>query len=141
MYRLKIGMMLTVSVLVTMVCGCAIFQTGPTDEELIESTIESMKTAMQAQDADQIMAVYSEDFVGERGGKEELRQMIEYVVDEGYMDSIEIGTENAVAAIDGATAKYGPVDLSGDFGSMTFEYKLKKEADGVWRIIESTPGR
>ena len=141
MHRSRLGMVMTASVLVTMVCGCAMLQGGPTDQELVESTIETMKAAMQAQDVEQIMAVYSEDFVDERGGKEELRQMIEYIIDEGYMDSIEIDTENAAAAVDGATAKYGPVDLLGDFGSMTFEYVLTKEADGVWRIIESTPSQ
>ena len=136
MYSSKLGMVMTASVLVTMVCGCAMLG-GPSDEDLISGTIDEMTTAMQAHDVDQIMAGYSEDFEGERGGKEELRQMMEYIIDEGYLDSIEIDTENAVAAVDGATATYGPVDLSGEFGSMTFEYVLRKEADGVWRIMES----
>ena len=140
MYGSKLGMVMTASALVMMVCGCAMLG-GPSDEDLIGGTIAEMKAAMQAQDVGQIMAVYSEDFEDERGGKEALRQMIGYIIDEGYMDSIEIVTENAVAAVDGATATYGPVDLTGDFGAMTFEYKLKKEADGVWRIIESTPNR
>ena len=140
MYSSKLGMVMTASVLVTMVCGCAMLG-GPSDEDLISGTIDEMTTAMQAQDVDQIMAVYSEDFEGEQGGKEELRQMMEYIIDEGYLDSIEIDTENAVAALDGAAATYGPVDLSGEFGSMTFEYVLRKEADGVWRIMESNSDR
>ena len=140
MYGSKLSMVMTASVLVTMVCGCATLG-GPSDEDMVGGTVAEMKAGMQAQDVDQIMAVYSEDFEGERGGKEELREMMEYILDEGYLDAIELDTENAVAAVDGPTATYGPVDLSGDFGSMTFEYKLQKDNDGVWRIIESTPNR
>ncbi len=140
MVQSRIATVLTAAVLVTMVCGCAALW-GPSDEELINGTIDEMKAAMEAQNVDRIMAVYSEDFEGEQGGKPELRQMIEYVIDEGYMDSIEINTEDAETTVEGDVATYGPVELSGDFGAMSFEYTLKKEADGVWRIVGSEPQR
>jgi len=127
-----------VAMLAVLACGCAGQGKGPTDQELIAGTLADWKAAFEAQDIDQIMAAYSEDFEGERSAdKAGVRGFFTRAIDAGYMDSAEIILDDAETLIDGETATVSPVDLSGDFGSVSLELILQKEADGAWRIIAS----
>ena len=128
-----------VAVLVTaLVCGCAGQGKGPTDEELIAGMLADWNAAFAAQDLDQIMAAYSEDFESEQSAdKEGVRGFLERAIDEGYLDGAEIILDGAETIIDGESATVSPVDLDGDFGSVSLELVLKKEADGAWRIVAS----
>jgi ketosteroid isomerase-like protein len=136
MGRPTIAATLVATVLAVLVCGCAIFGKGPTDEELIASRIEGMKAAFLAKDLDKIMDGYSEDYEGEMAGsKEEMREFIEGAMDQGMLDDVEVDTTDAETKIDGDTATVEPVELSTDMGSLVIGYELKKEADGAWRIV------
>jgi hypothetical protein len=116
-------------------CGC---KTGPSDEQLIKTTMNSWKQAIIAQDVDAIVTNYSDNFSSERGGgKEELRGFMERAIDEGWLENIDINLEIAQLTITDDTAEYSPVEIVGDAGEMELDFKLKKEDKKTWRIIES----
>jgi ketosteroid isomerase-like protein len=129
---------LAVVMLVVLACGCAGSGKGPTDEELITGMLTGWKAALETKDLEKMMAPYSEDFAGEGGaGKPELRQFIQRAIDEGYLDDAKVDLEKAQTTREGETATVGPVALSGSYGTLELDLKLKKEADGAWRIVGS----
>ena len=124
-------------VLCALVCGC---QSGPTDEELINTTMNSWRQAIVAQDVDTMMVGYSEDFSSADGiDKEGVRGFMEGAVDGGVLDNIEINFEIAELTITDDKAEFGPVEIMSDMGSMDFVYTLQKEDKNIWRIISSDP--
>jgi len=137
MGKSRIARVLVAAMVVALVCGCAIFGRGPTDEELITKTIEEYSAALAAKDIDRALAAYSEDFQGESGGgKDDIRQLFAGAIDAGYLDDLEMDDTDCEIEIDGKTATVGPVEYSSAMGSMSFEFTMKKEADGMWRIID-----
>ena len=133
-----VSMSLTVVLFAVIICGCASLGKGPSDEDLIAGTLADWKAAVEAQDIDKMMAVYSEDFEGEGGaGKPEAREFIEGAKEQGYLDDAEVYLEDAETVIEADTATVAPIGLEGAFGSVDLELYLTKEADGVWRVTES----
>lgn len=119
--------------------GC---RRGPSDEQLIQTTIDNWKHAMMEQDLDTIMANYSEEFTSGRvNNKEEMREFMQRAIEDGWLDYIDINTEIAQLTITDGTADYSPVEIAGDFEPMVFEMTLKKEGKRNWRIIKSAPQR
>ncbi len=129
---------LSLLVLVTfLVCGCQTLGVGPSDEQLVNTTMAEWKAAMAAQDIDKLMAAYSENYVSSRGGgKDSIRELMTRAFDEGFMDSVEVKIEDAQITIEGDKATFGPVEFVSDRGAFTLEYKLQKE-DGAWLIVSS----
>lgn len=135
-----VAMSLTVVLFAVISCGCASLGKGPSDEDLIAGILADWKAAVEAQDIDKMMAVYSEDFEGEGGaGKPEAREFLESAKEQGYLDDAEVILEDAETVIeaDTDTATVAPIGLEGAFGSVDLELYLTKEADGVWRVTES----
>jgi len=121
------------------ICGC---QTGPSDEEIINTTMNNWKQAFIAQDVDAIMVNYSEDFSSDRvDSKEQLRSFVERMVDEGWLENFDINLDIAQLSITDDTADFSPVEFIGDQGEMGINLKLKKEDKKTWRIINSVPQR
>ncbi|MDQ1256821.1 MAG: Nuclear transport factor 2 family protein [Candidatus Hydrogenedentes bacterium] len=121
--------------------GCATGPKGPTDQELITQTVTQLKDALFAGDSEKLLACFSEDFSHyEVPDKQTLADYVQMGVDMGYIDQLE--EQNAVMEfaeaeikIEGDTATMYPIEASADAGSVTVELTLKKEADGVWRIV------
>ncbi|MHC4266544.1 MAG: hypothetical protein ACYSUK_11525 [Planctomycetota bacterium] len=90
--------LLTLTLLVcTLICGC---QTGPSDEELINTTMNTWKQAVVAKDVDAIMANYSEDFSSESGeSRGETQLMFQYLIGAGMLDNIDINFDIAQLTI------------------------------------------
>jgi len=108
---------------------------GTSDEKLIDSTMTEWKAAHEAKDLDRIMATFSENYVSWRGGgKQEMREFIARGIDEGFMDNVEVKTENAEINIEADKSTYGPVEFTGERGTFGLNYKLQKE-NGKWLII------
>lgn len=119
----------------TLVCGCATGPKGPTDEELITSTINGLKEAVLANDLDKIMVCLSEDFYHpEVGDKESMQDLAEQGLDMIDMSSAEVDLEDMEITIEGDTADVYPVVASASLGSVTVSLSLKKEANGSWCI-------
>lgn len=122
---------LTVALLICLFfCGC---QTGPTDQQLIKTTMNNWKQAVIAQDVDAILAGYSEDFSSrEAKDKEEMRIFMEEAIDKGLLKNIEINLKTARLTITDDTAEFS---IIGDNGEKEMEFTLKKENKKTWRII------
>ena len=116
--------------------GCQLFV--PSDEELISSTMVRWKRALVAKDVDKMMEVYSEEFVsGDGNDKEAVREIVEWAIDEGYLEGIEVDLENAEMGIEDEEATFDPVELKFINGDrQRYGYTLRKEK-GDWLIVRS----
>jgi len=138
MGRSRVALVLAATMVVALVCGCATMGKGPSDEELIMETLNGYTAGLVSQDIDKLMAAYSEDFEGENGAtKEDLRELLSGAIDQGYLEDVEADLEECEIKIEGGKAAVGPVGYSAAMGSITVEYTMKKDPDGVWRIVES----
>lgn len=136
---MKRSVILNLSLLVfaAVLCGCQSLGVGPSDEQIVNTTMAEWKAAMVAKDLDKLMATYSENYVSSRGGgKDSIREFMARVFDEGFMDSVEVKIEDVQITIEGDKATFGPVEFVSDRGTFTLEYKLQK-GDGTWLIVGS----
>jgi len=125
---LKVGV-----VALVVVCGCAAFGKGPSDEELIGALVEKWKAAVIAQDIDAQMALLSEDFEGSEGDKAETGEFMLQVKEMGYLEDAQVLLEEAELTIEGNTATVDPIEIETAMGVATVELTLTKEAAG-WTI-------
>ncbi len=116
------------------VAGCA-GMSGPSDEEMIQSTVAKLKAALEEQDIDMLMATFSEDFEHpEVGGKEDARYMLEMGLESGYAEGGEVSTEDMeIEFLDDGGASVYPIDLSSYAGSVAVELIMQKDED-AWLI-------
>ncbi len=120
-----------------LVSGCQTLGVGPSDEELVSTTMAEWKAAMAAKDMDKLMATFSDNYVSTRGtGKDSMREFMTRAFERGFLDSVEVKIEDAEIIIEDDKATYGPVEFVSDRGTFKLEYKLQKE-DGAWLIIGS----
>jgi len=117
-----------------LVCGCHSVGGGPCDEELINCTMAEWKAGLIAQDLDKVMAAYSENYTGTRGGKDSVREFFTRVFDQGYLDNATVNLEKVEIAIEAEKAEFGPVEVISDRGTFRLEYVLQKE-DEAWLIV------
>jgi ketosteroid isomerase-like protein len=123
---------------VVMLCGCQILGLGPSDEELVSTTMADWKTALIANDLDKLMETYSENYTStEEGGKDSVREFIAEAIDQGYLDNTEVNLEDAQITIEGDKAEVAPVELTSDMGTYVFEYVTLQKENGAWLIVGS----
>ena len=65
----------------------------------------------------------------------EMRQFLSRMIDEGAFDDIDMDISEAEINIEGDKATVGPIVYAGDWGEVEIMRILKKEADGVWRVV------
>jgi ketosteroid isomerase-like protein len=128
---------LSLAVLVAiLVCGCQ--TAGPSDEQLVSTTMADWKASLIAEDLDRLMTVYSMNYISTRGsGKDSMREFMTGAFESDFMDNVEINIEDAKIIIEGDKAAYGPVEFVSDRGTFVLEYKLRKEEE-AWLIVGST---
>ena len=134
MKRLETLGLAVVVVMAMALCGCATLG-GQSDEELIAATINLWKSSLETQDLEMMMAQISEDFEGEAGGKEEVKALLSGAIDQGYLDDAEVDLVDAETTIEGETASVYGLYVETAMGSASMDLELKKDADGVWRIV------
>lgn len=101
-----------------------------------KAVIEQFAAAAAKEDMDGMMAVFSDSFEHyQYGDKAGVKEFLQQSADMGYLEGIEFSMEDAEFEVDGETISVYPVDVEGSFGSITFEYVLKKEGD-AWKIVE-----
>jgi hypothetical protein len=104
-------------------------------EEAGAAVVNGFFEAAGNEDIDAMMSYFSEDFDHyEYGDKEGIKDFLSQAIDMGYMDGIESSTEDAEYEVEGDELTIYPVDVTGAFGAITFEYILKKEGSD-WKII------
>jgi ketosteroid isomerase-like protein len=109
-------------------------QGGPSDEDALRKLVETYTTAFQAGDVDTLIPLYSKNYETERGDYEQtVERMREWVPRMAEWD-VEISADNAEIAIEGNTARVGPVTFESDRGSRDTTLLTTKEEDGCWRI-------
>ena len=81
------------------------------------------------------MGLISDNFSHyEVGDKAALRGFVDQVKTEGMLEDITGNTEEAKTKVEGDTVTVYPVELEGIFGTVTYEFNLKKEGD-AWKIV------
>ena len=93
-------------------------------------------TARIAGDVDTVIASYSEDWRDSKGfTKDSLREgHLEFTT--GAMKAeVKINLDTAKTTVDEDHANFGPVVIDTEKGRITYSYKLRKEQDGIWRLI------
>ncbi len=104
------------------------------DEAIIMAGVALFTTKLAEQDIEGALVGVSDDFDHyEFGDKEGLLDFLQQAVDMGYLEDIEVSTEDAEVEIDGDEATVYPVDVEGAFGSVTLEFILEK-IDGIWSV-------
>jgi ketosteroid isomerase-like protein len=123
---------------VVMLCGCQIFGLGPSDEDLINATMAKWKTSLIAHDVDKLMETYSEKYLNTEGGdKNSVREYVAGVIEEGYLDNLQVNLEDAQITIEGNKATVAPVELTSDTGTYVLEYNKLQKEKGTWLIVSS----
>ena len=126
---------LLVAGLFVLAAGCEMAG-GLSDEAQLTAALGQWKAALEAQDIDKMMEPYSDDYEGERGeGKDGVRQFLSGMIDEGALEDIDMDISEAEIEIEGDKATVGPIAYAGDWGEIEMMRILKKEDDGVWRVV------
>ena len=130
----KAGLVLVVVSAMVMVAGCATTPEGPTDEELIQQTLDQFSAAIIEKDIDKLGAILSEKFSApEEESKQDFLDFMQSAIDSGYLDDAEVSREDAQQTMGEGTCDVYPVDLMSSAGSVSVELHLTKE-DGGWLI-------
>ena len=133
MGKLQIAVLLAAGMFV-LAAGCEMG--GLSDEAQLTAALGQWKAATEAQDIDKMMEPYSEDYEGNRGeGKEGVRQFLSGMIEEGALEDVDMDISEAEIEIEGDNATVGPIIYAGDLGEIEMKRILKKEDDGVWRVV------
>ena len=117
--------------------GCTSLR-GPSAAEQIMLSLGALQTAEEAEDVAGMLAIFSDDFSNADGAtKQAITQMFEGLVAQGVFEAISFDTSKAQVTVDGDSATATPVSVVTPQGVQSFTYHLKKESDGVWRIVDS----
>jgi ketosteroid isomerase-like protein len=123
---------LLVSGLLLLAAGCGV----PSDVGQLSSSLVQWKAAFEAQDLDKMIEPYSDDYEGEQGeGKEGVREFLEGLKEQGYLEDVDMDISEAEIKIEGDEATVGPIRYSSDDFDIEMMRMLKKENDGVWRVV------
>lgn len=100
------------------------------DVEAVLETMDAYAKAMTAQDVDALLDLCSDDWRDSHGfGKDEWRDRYK------KMKGLEVDFSEAEASVDGDSAKFTPAVICSSWGFNTYTHTLKKESDGVWRLV------
>jgi len=126
------------SVALVLTGGCATTGRAVDERAAVQKTLADWKAAIERQDIDAMMVAYSEDFTTSEGNtKAEVHEFFSQANEAGYLDGVEADLAEAEIVIEEGVANVGPIMLSSNAGALDTTLVLKKEADGVWRIVES----
>ena len=130
----KVLFTIAVAGVLVLTSGCASLGKGPSDEELIQQTLDQWSAGLVEKDVDKLAATISENFSArEADTKEELIDFIRQGIDAGYFEDAEVTREDAEYTIEEGKCDVYPVDLSSSMGSVSVGIILSKE-DGKWLV-------
>ncbi len=109
---------------------------GNDAREEVLATMREFSKAMTAGDVDTLLGFYSEDWQNSRGaGKDSLKDIFDGISNKDGSEGTQIDLSKAEAVINGDKVTFTPVTHSSASGRITYSHTLKKEADGVWRLV------
>ena len=116
--------------------GCASGGKGPGEKDLVMQSLNEFKVALETKNIDKLKASLSDEFDHyEWGNKESMLAFVQDTMNQGDLDRAEVSLELVEIEVEDGTATAYPVELRAVFGSATIGFKMKKEADGVWRAV------
>ena len=122
------------ALLLTLCMAGCVTAKGPSDEVLIQQTLDTWAKTLVAKDVDSFMVTFSEKFTSSQAAdKATLAKFIKDAIDSGYLDDAKISFENAKRTLKDGKCTVYPVDLSGTAGSVASELTLAKE-EGKWLV-------
>ncbi len=137
MNKVKCMQWILVPAAILLLVGCASggggAAAGPSDEELIQTLVDTAMTALAAKDIDTLVALYSDDFSSDSGDKADTEAFLQGAAEQGFLDGLEIDQSGMAITVDGMTASAGPIALEGAFGAITLSFELEKR-DGSWIV-------
>jgi len=128
---------LLVMAIIAVVVGCATTSSGPNPAKQVTAVLDAYHAAMRTQNVEKLLAVFSEDFSNSQGAtKPMLRGYFEAVLD--TLKTVEIDMAQCEISMEGDSASAEPVIYtSSAMGKVSNSYRMKKENDGAWRIVNS----
>ena len=107
-------------------------------EEAVQKALGSFAEAMESGEIESIMAVHSNEFDHpELGGFDELEAYLSNAIDMGYLEDVEVTTDEAELEFDGKdTVTVYPITMESPFGAVILELTLSNEK-GTWKISSS----
>lgn len=104
-------------------------------EEGAMKAVKAYVKAAEDADVEALMAQISDNFShNEVGNKAALRGFVEQIKTEGKLEDIRGNTAEAKTEVEDGVVTVYPVELEGIFGTVTYEFKLKKEGE-AWKIV------
>ena len=112
MKKSTLSLTVATTLLMALALGCATGTKGLSDAEQIAALLGAWQQGILDQDVDKLMTLHSEDFSHdgydyEAVGKEALREFVDYSVDEGNFNDVEISFDGADTEIEGDAAGDG----------------------------------
>jgi len=108
---------------------------GDAKAQIMEK-LKLFKEGMENKDIEKLRSMISDSFSHyEFGDKDTLIAFTNMTMAQGDLDDAEVDLEYAEIEVDGDTAVAYPVEMVAVFGSATIEFRMKKEADGEWRVV------
>ena len=118
--------------------GCAMFQRGSGDKELLCELLRTYEAALVEGDADKLISLYSENYVSPDGADyEEATSRLARIVAVLERWEVKVSTAETEIEIEGKTATLSPIIFESPRGESTLTMIATKEADGVWRITST----
>ena len=93
--------------------------------------------ALTAKDVEKMVSYYADDFTSDNGDKAATVAFLSGAKDQGFLDGIVVKTDAMTIAVEGETAKVGPVNLEGAFGALALNFGLAKR-DGKWLVVSQS---
>ena len=124
--------------ILSMGIGWASMKDTSPDKEIAIMLVD-FQVAIKAGDIDKIMDFYSNDFTNSYGvNKDIVRSSFEGMVAQGTLQSITIlDLEEGAITVNGDYATVTPLVVGNPMGRIIYRCTLKKETDGVWRMIST----
>ena len=111
---------------------------GPTPAEEILLALAEYHEVEKADDVDRMLDAYSDDFSNSQGAtKPMLRYIFESLSSQGILKTVTVDMKHCEIELNGNSASVGPINYVSKAGPGTYSYIVRKEPDGIWRIINS----
>ena len=105
-------------------------------EQAVKSLMVAHFDARQSGDWKEVISKYSDKWRDSKGYRKESLNSGHLSFSTGALWSqIEVNMDDAVVTVGKTIATFGPVLICTSKGTITYEYNLEQEDDGVWRIV------
>ncbi len=124
----------------TLLLGLALLSIGcqttavskpPTEQSMVSDAVAEWGKLIIAKNIDQLMTLYTDDFVGDQGAtKAQTAEFLKKVAAQGMLERGELDVTKMKIALNGDIATAGPVVLDAAFGSAFINFTMKKTPAG-----------